>query len=98
MMVLGMTLAVVETVARSAEEAVKAAKETAAAAVKDVVKKAQETARKTAEEVKKATVLVPPIKMTLEQALEFIDDDELVEVTPQSNSHRKNFWMAYWKR
>jgi GTP-binding protein len=31
-----------------------------------------------------ATVLVPPVKMTLEQALEFIDDDELVEVTPQS--------------
>jgi GTP-binding protein len=28
-----------------------------------------------------ATVLVPPVKMTLEQALEFIDDDELVEVT-----------------
>ncbi|MBN0683975.1 translational GTPase TypA, partial [Pseudomonas aeruginosa] len=31
-----------------------------------------------------ATVLVPPVKMTLEQALEFIDDDELVEVTPTS--------------
>lgn len=27
-------------------------------------------------------VLTPPIRMTLEQALEFIDDDELVEVTP----------------
>ncbi len=25
-----------------------------------------------------AVVLVPPIRMTLEQALEFIDDDELV--------------------
>ncbi len=32
-----------------------------------------------------ATTLSPPIKMTLEQALEFIDDDELVEVTPQSS-------------
>ncbi|XNM57932.1 hypothetical protein ACLK1S_24125 [Escherichia coli] len=31
-----------------------------------------------------AVVLVPPIRMTLEQALEFIDDDELVEVTPTS--------------
>ncbi|MDU2303068.1 MAG: translational GTPase TypA, partial [Klebsiella sp.] len=36
-----------------------------------------------------ATVLVPPIKMTLEQALEFIDDDELVEVTPTSIRIRK---------
>lgn len=33
--------------------------------------------------------LVPPIKFTLEQALEFIDDDELVEVTPQSIRLRK---------
>jgi GTP-binding protein len=34
-------------------------------------------------------VLVTPIKMTLEQALEFIDDDELVEVTPTSIRLRK---------
>ncbi len=34
-------------------------------------------------------VLTPPIKMTLEQALEFIDDDELVEVTPESIRIRK---------
>ena len=34
-------------------------------------------------------VLTPPIKMTLEQALEFIDDDELVEVTPKSIRVRK---------
>jgi len=33
--------------------------------------------------------LVPPIKHTLEQALEFIDDDELVEVTPKSIRLRK---------
>ncbi|TMP29979.1 translational GTPase TypA [Pseudoalteromonas rubra] len=33
--------------------------------------------------------LVPPIIMTLEQALEFIDDDELVEVTPESIRIRK---------
>jgi GTP-binding protein len=33
--------------------------------------------------------LVPPIKHTLEQALEFIDDDELVEVTPKSLRLRK---------
>jgi GTP-binding protein len=34
-------------------------------------------------------VLTPPIRMTLEQALEFIDDDELVEVTPKSIRIRK---------
>ena len=34
-------------------------------------------------------LLTPPIKMTLEQALEFIDDDELVEVTPESIRLRK---------
>jgi GTP-binding protein len=34
-------------------------------------------------------LLTPPIKMTLEQALEFIDEDELVEVTPQSIRLRK---------
>jgi GTP-binding protein len=31
----------------------------------------------------------PPLKMTLEQALEFIDDDELVEVTPTAVRIRK---------
>lgn len=36
-----------------------------------------------------ATILVPAIKMTLEQALEFINDDELVEVTPTSIRIRK---------
>ena len=34
-------------------------------------------------------ILTKPIKMTLEQALEFIDDDELVEVTPESIRLRK---------
>lgn len=34
-------------------------------------------------------VLSPPIRMTLEQALEFIDEDELVEVTPGSLRLRK---------
>ncbi len=36
-----------------------------------------------------AQVLTPPIDMTLEQALEFIDNDELVEVTPDSIRIRK---------
>jgi len=36
-----------------------------------------------------ALTLTTPIKMTLEQALEFIDDDELVEVTPNAIRTRK---------
>lgn len=36
-----------------------------------------------------ALTLVPPIRYTLEQALEFIDDDELVEVTPNHIRLRK---------
>ncbi|APD50416.1 translational GTPase TypA [Francisella hispaniensis] len=36
-----------------------------------------------------AVVLVPPIKLTLEYALEFIEDDELVEITPKSIRLRK---------
>jgi GTP-binding protein len=34
-------------------------------------------------------VLTPPIRMTLEQALEFIDNDELVEITPKAIRIRK---------
>ena len=34
-------------------------------------------------------VLTPPIRFTLEQAMEFIDDDELIEVTPNSVRLRK---------
>lgn len=36
-----------------------------------------------------ALTLTPPIKLSLEQALEFIDDDELVEITPKSIRIRK---------
>ena len=36
-------------------------------------------------------LLTPPIRMSLEQALEFIDDDELVEVTPKNIRLRKRF-------
>jgi GTP-binding protein len=35
--------------------------------------------------------LVPPIKLTLEYAVEFITDDELVEVTPKSIRLRKRY-------
>ncbi|MFL6712158.1 MAG: translational GTPase TypA [Sulfurifustis sp.] len=36
-------------------------------------------------------LLTPPIKLSLEQALEFIEDDELVEVTPNFIRVRKRF-------
>ncbi len=36
-------------------------------------------------------VLTPPLRFSLEQALEFIDDDELVEITPQNIRIRKKF-------
>ncbi|MDM7999472.1 MAG: EF-Tu/IF-2/RF-3 family GTPase, partial [Dehalococcoidia bacterium] len=36
-----------------------------------------------------AIKLAPPVKMSLEQALDFINDDELVEVTPQNIRLRK---------
>jgi GTP-binding protein len=38
-----------------------------------------------------AILLTPPIQMTLEYAVEFIDEDELVEVTPESIRIRKRF-------
>jgi GTP-binding protein len=43
-------------------------------------------------------LLTPPIKMSLEQALEFIDDDELVEVTPQSIRIRKKFLLEHERK
>ncbi len=38
-----------------------------------------------------AVRLTPPIRLTLESAVEFIDDDELVEITPLSVRIRKRF-------
>ena len=42
--------------------------------------------------------LTPPIKFSLEQALEFIDDDELVEVTPKSIRLRKKFLKEHERK
>ena len=36
-------------------------------------------------------VLTPPIRFTLEQAIEFLDSDELVEVTPLHIRIRKKY-------
>ena len=40
-------------------------------------------------------VLTPPIQLTLESAVEFIEDDELVEVTPKSIRLRKRFLQEH---
>jgi GTP-binding protein len=43
-------------------------------------------------------ILTPPIQMTLEQALEFIDEDELVEVTPNHIRLRKTFLKEHERK
>ncbi len=45
-----------------------------------------------------ALKLTPPIQMSLEQCLEFINDDELVEVTPQNLRMRKKVLDAGLRR
>ena len=41
--------------------------------------------------------LVPPVRLTLENAVEFINDDELVEITPKSIRLRKR-WLKEFER
>jgi GTP-binding protein len=43
-------------------------------------------------------ILIPPIRLTLESALEFINDDELVEVTPASIRVRKRFLKEHERK
>ncbi len=43
-------------------------------------------------------ILTPPQRLTLEQALEFIDDDELVEVTPGAIRIRKKFLLEHQRK
>jgi len=43
-------------------------------------------------------LLTPPIRMSLEQAIEFIDDDELVEVTPKAIRLRKQFLKEHERK
>ncbi|MDN3518618.1 translational GTPase TypA [Aquisalimonas lutea] len=42
--------------------------------------------------------LTPPVRFTLEQALEFIDDDELVEVTPKAVRVRKKLLKEHERK
>jgi GTP-binding protein len=43
-------------------------------------------------------ILTPPIKLTLESAIEFIEDDELVEITPKSIRLRKRFLKEHERK
>ena len=43
-------------------------------------------------------LLTPPLRLSLEQALEFIDDDELVEVTPKSIRLRKKLLQEHQRK
>jgi GTP-binding protein len=45
-----------------------------------------------------ALTLTPPVRHTLEQALEFIEEDELVEVTPLSIRLRKKLLLEHERR
>ena len=45
-----------------------------------------------------AILLTPPIKLTLELAVEFIEDDELVEITPRSIRVRKRHLQEHERR
>jgi GTP-binding protein len=45
-----------------------------------------------------ALTLTPPVRHTLEQALEFVEDDELVEVTPESIRLRKKLLQEHERR
>jgi len=45
-----------------------------------------------------AVRLVPPIELTLEYAVEFIEDDELVEITPKSIRLRKRFLKEHERK
>jgi GTP-binding protein len=45
-----------------------------------------------------AVRLVPPIQLTLEYAVEFIADDELVEITPQSIRLRKRYLKEHERK
>ena len=43
-------------------------------------------------------ILSPPVRHSLEQAIEFIDDDELVEVTPNNLRMRKKLLKEHERK
>lgn len=62
------------------------------------VAKAKQLGNQRSSGADKAISLTPPITFTLEEALEYIEDDELVEVTPQSIRLRKRTLSATQRR
>jgi GTP-binding protein len=45
-----------------------------------------------------AVALTPPIQLTLESAIEFIADDELVEITPKTIRIRKKLLLEHERK
>lgn len=45
-----------------------------------------------------AVRLIPPVALSLESAVEFIDDDELVEITPKNIRIRKRFLLEHERK
>lgn len=45
-----------------------------------------------------AVRLIPPVALTLESAVEFIDDDELVEITPKTIRIRKRYLLEHERK
>ncbi|MGY1488111.1 translational GTPase TypA [Methylobacillus pratensis] len=45
-----------------------------------------------------AVRLIPPVQLTLESAVEFIDDDELVEITPKNIRIRKRYLLEHERK
>ena len=45
-----------------------------------------------------AVALVPAMQLSLESAIEFIDDDELVEITPKNIRIRKRFLLEHERK
>ncbi len=58
------------------------------------VAKAKQLTNMRAASADRGIILAPPITFTLEEALEYIEDDELVEVTPKSIRLRKRLLNA----
>ncbi len=58
------------------------------------VAKAKQLTNMRASSADKGIILHPPITFTLEEALEYIEDDELVEITPKSIRLRKRILSA----
>ncbi|HAM15713.1 MAG TPA: translational GTPase TypA [Eggerthellaceae bacterium] len=58
------------------------------------VEKSKQLGNQRSSNADKAIQLTPPITFTLEEALEYIEDDELVEVTPKSIRLRKRLLNA----